>query len=141
MRFSSFCPQALLAAALSLGALYLSPAQARSAEILGVSPNCDFRQLKLSRDQQNQLRQIRTEYKVVVEGTSRQNVRNNQSRRNNLMRILNNPEFEEGTARRYLAERYSNNIQFDLIELGLQHKFFQLLNSQQQRIWLENCVR
>ncbi|WP_274572380.1 hypothetical protein V6667_03390 [Neisseria leonii] len=130
-----------LAAALSFGALAGWPKPAQAAEPLGISPNCDFRQLKLSRSQQNELRKIRSEYRVAVDNATRQNARNTQSRRNNLMRILNSPEFEESLVRRYLAERYSNNIQFDLIELGLQHQFFQMLNSHQKKIWLENCVR
>ena len=77
-------------------------------------PNCDIRQLNLSRDQYESLRGLRGEYKQAVEKLNLQN---------------------RGSER-----PYGYGLQFAVDELSVQHKFYHSLTPAQQRIWLQKCL-
>ena len=68
-------------------------------------PNCDIRQLNLSRDQYESLRGLRGEYKQAVEKLNLQNRGSERPLRDNLLRVLSNPHFDERQAPRYVSER------------------------------------
>ena len=103
-------------------------------------PNCDIRQLNLSRDQYESLRGLRGEYKQAVEKLNLQNRGSERPLRDNLLRVLSNPHFDERQAQRYVSERYGYGLQFALDELSVQHKFYHSLTPAQQRIWLQKCL-
>ena len=60
--------------------------------------------------------------------------------RDNLLRVLSNPHFDERQAQRYVSERYGYGLQFAVDELSVQHKFYHSLTPAQQRIWLQKCL-
>ena len=77
-------------------------------------PNCDIRQLNLSRDQYESLRGLRGEYKQAVEKLNLQNRGSERPLRDNLLRVLSNPHFDERQAQRYVSERYGYGLQFEI---------------------------
>ena len=113
---------------------------AAALNIQDFQPNCDIRQLRLSREQYEELRSLRGEYKQAVERLNAQNRHSERARRDHLLRILSSSQFDERLAHRYIGERYETGLQFAEEELGIQYKFYQLLNPQQQRVWVQKCL-
>ena len=130
----------LYAAAVS-GFLCGLPPAAFALNIQDFHTNCDIRQLNLSREQYDELRTLRGEYKQAAERLVQDNRRSERSRRDNLLRILSAPQFDERQAHRYVAERYEGGLQFAVDEMAVQHKFYQLLNPVQQRLWIQKCLQ
>ena len=104
-------------------------------------PPCDIRQLNLSKEQQNQLRSLRTEHRQILDRVAKQNKMLERSRRQNIIKILSSTHFDEAQANRYVYEHYQAKSRFTVEELGVQHKIYRLLTSEQQKIWLDTCVR
>lgn len=104
-------------------------------------PPCDIRQLNLSKEQQSQLRSLRAEHRQILDRVGKQNRSLERSRRQNIIRILSSASFDETQASRYVADHYQAKSRFAVEELGVQHKIYRLLTPEQQKIWLETCVR
>lgn len=104
-------------------------------------PNCDIRQLGLSQDQQNALRKIRSDYKTAANKATRKAQYADRTRRQNIIKILSNPSFDQNLARDYVENRYLSRMDFAVDELAIQHRFYHLLNPQQRQLWLRNCLR
>ncbi|MGF6148363.1 P pilus assembly/Cpx signaling pathway, periplasmic inhibitor/zinc-resistance associated protein [Kingella potus] len=113
---------------------------AAALTIQDFQPNCDIRQLRLTHEQYEELRTLRAEYKQAVERHNVQSRHNERTRRDHLLRILSNSQFDERLAHRYIGERYETGLQFAEDELGIQYKFYQLLNPDQQREWIQKCL-
>lgn len=127
-------------ACLLLGSLPFSAA----AHPLGTQdflPNCDIRLLGLSSSQMEQIKELRAEYKQALDKAAATENRLERSRRSNIQRLLAAPNFDEQQALRYIQTRYTAGQQFAIDELSIQHKFHNLLNARQRKIWLNNCVR
>ena len=86
------------------------------------------------------MRGLRGEYKQAVEKLNLQNRGSERPLRDNLLRVLSNPHFDERQAQRYVSERYGYGLQFAVDELSVQHKFYHSLTPAQQRIWLQKCL-
>ena len=69
-------------------ALKLPPLPASALTIQDFHPNCDIRQLNLSRDQYESLRGLRGEYKQAVEKLNLQNRGSERPLRDNLLRRI-----------------------------------------------------
>ena len=104
-------------------------------------PPCDIRQLNLSKEQQGQLRSLRVEHRQILDRVGKQNRSLERSRRQNIIRILSSASFDETQASRYVADHYQAKSRFAVEELGVQHKIYRLLTPEQQKIWVETCVR
>ena len=78
---------------------------------LADSPNCDMRQLALSSSQQEQLRQVRAEYRQRMDNLVAQsrNLRQYTTQASNL--VLSGPVFDENMARHYVNEKYTPQMQ------------------------------
>lgn len=103
--------------------------------------NCDIRQLNLSQEQADHLRNIRNEYRQALDDLSRNNRKVEHGRRGNLIKILSGERFDEKQAQRYVEERYAPGLRFAVDELDIQHRFYQLLSPEQRKIWQKICVR
>lgn len=104
-------------------------------------PPCDIRQLNLSKEQQIQLRDIRTEHKQVLDRVSRQGRSLERARRQNIIKILSSTSFDETQAARYASDHYQVKSRFAVEELNIQHKIYRILTPEQQKIWLDTCIR
>lgn len=104
-------------------------------------PNCDFGQLKLSESQNKKLRSIRIEYKKEIQRISEGRVQKNRNSRLVLEKLLSPSHFNSTQAQNYLEEQNKEYLNFAITELEIQHKIYQLLTPQQQKRWLEICVR
>ena len=104
-------------------------------------PNCDIRQLNLSPEQHSNLRRIRIDYKAASDKAYRKAIRADRTRRNNILKILANENFDQNAARDYVEGRYISSMDFAVDELAIQHRFFQLLNPRQRQQWLTTCLR
>lgn len=104
-------------------------------------PNCDIRQLNLSQDQRNALRQIRFDYKTASDKAYRKSIRTDRARRQNIIKILSGQVFDHDAARDYVESRYIPSMDFAVDELAIQHRFFKLLSPRQQQQWLSSCLR
>ncbi|MDO4878682.1 MAG: Spy/CpxP family protein refolding chaperone [Neisseria sp.] len=128
--------------AVALGSTLISPtAPAHALNIQDFQSNCDIRQLNLSQEQANHLRNIRNEYRQALDELMRDNRKIEHSRRGSLMKILAGERFDEKQAQRYVEERYAPGLRFAVNELDIQHRFYQLLSPEQRKIWQKNCVR
>ncbi|MDO5058795.1 MAG: Spy/CpxP family protein refolding chaperone [Neisseria sp.] len=116
-------------------------AQAHPLGTQDFHPNCDIRQLKLSKEQFAQLRDLRTAYKQAIDKTAALERRMERPRRQQIQALLAAPSFNEQNAVRYVNTRYAPSQQFAVEELAIQHKLYQLLNPEQRKMWLNTCVR
>ena len=132
---------ALAVTGILLGGVAQAQAAQMAVQLDDFQPNCDIRQLSLSREQRSQLRSIRTEHKKALDQANRKNDRINRNRQRNLMRILAADDFNESFARGYVGERYAPSMDFAVDELKIQHRFFQLLTPDQRRLWLNACLK
>ena len=106
---------------------------------LADSPNCDMRQLALSSSQQEQLRQVRAEYRQRMDNLVAQsrNLRQYTTQASNL--VLSGPVFDENMARHYLNEKYTPQMQREVENLRAQHALLQILTPQQRQEWRRHC--
>ena len=102
---------------------------------LADSPNCDMRQLALSSSQQEQLRQVRAEYRQRMDNLVAQsrNLRQYTTQASNL--VLSGPVFDENMARHYVNEKYTPQMQREVENLRAQHALLQILTPQQRQEW------
>lgn len=138
---SQFALPFLFAAAATLCSSLTQAAPHSSMQLDDFHPNCDIRQLNLTQDQQNALRTIRLEYKKASDKADRKSLRSDRTRRQSITKILSAPTFDQNAARDYVEARYLSYMDFAVDELAIQHRFFQVLNSRQQRLWLSGCLR
>ncbi|PSJ80085.1 Spy/CpxP family protein refolding chaperone [Neisseria iguanae] len=118
--------------------IYAAP---HSTQLDDFHPNCNFRQLNLSQEQQNTLRRIRSDYKAAADKAFKKEQRTDRTRRRNIMKILANPNFDQNSARDYVEARYLSRMDFAVDELTMQHRIYHLLNPNQRQIWLNTCLR
>ena len=106
---------------------------------LADSPNCDIRQLALSSSQQEQLRQVRAEYRQRMDNLVAQsrNLRQYTTQASNL--VLSGPVFDENMARHYVNEKYTPQMQREVENLRAQHALLQILTPQQRQEWRRHC--
>ena len=106
---------------------------------LADSPNCDMRQLALSSSQQEQLRQVRAEYRQRMDNLVAQsrNLRQYTTQASNL--VLSGPVFDENMARHYVNEKYTPKMQREVENLRAQHALLQILTPQQRQEWRRHC--
>ena len=106
---------------------------------LADSPNCDMRQLALSSSQQEQLRQVRAEYRQRMDNLVAQsrNLRQYTTQASNL--VLSGPVFDENIARHYVNEKYTPQMQREVENLRAQHALLQILTPQQRQEWRRHC--
>ena len=106
---------------------------------LADSPNCDMRQLALSSSQQEQLRQVRAEYRQRMDNLVAQsrNLRQYTTQASNL--VLSGPVFDENMARHYVNEKYTPQMQREVENLRAQHAMLQILTPQQRQEWRRHC--
>ena len=106
---------------------------------LADSPNCDMRQLALSSSQQEQLRQVRAEYRQRMDNLVAQsrNLRQYTTQASNL--VLSGPVFDENMARHYVNEKYTPQMQREVENLRAQHALLQILTPQQRQDWRRHC--
>ena len=106
---------------------------------LADSPNCDMRQLALSSSQQEQLRQVRAEYRQRMDNLVAQsrNLRQYTTQASNL--VLSGPVFDENMARHYVNEKYTPQTQREVENLRAQHALLQILTPQQRQEWRRHC--
>ena len=102
-------------------------------------PNCDMRQLALSSSQQEQLRQVRAEYRQRMDNLVAQsrNLRQYTTQASNL--VLSGPVFDENMARHYVNEKYTPQMQREVENLRAQHALLQILTPQQRQEWRRHC--
>ena len=106
---------------------------------LADSPNCDMRQLALSSSQQEQLRQVRAEYRQRMDNLVAQsrNLRQYTTQASNL--VLSGPVFDENMARHYVNEKYTPQMQREVENLRAQHALLQILTPKQRQAWRRHC--
>ena len=114
------------------GLLCIHPAQAAGL-------NCDVRQLSLSQAQQNQLRLLRNQYRIMRDEQTRKKPSATSSRRY-LVQILMQDDFNENAARQYVSQKYQYNAELDMQDLRMQHYFFKVLTPAQKEQWLDHCL-
>ncbi|PIT07101.1 hypothetical protein BGI40_05265 [Snodgrassella communis] len=102
--------------------------------------NCDIRKLDLTQMQKTRLRLIRIQYKRN-QNTNLQHTANNRRKYEQLNQILMQPRFDETEAKRYVLNHYMSRLQQDVDELKVQYEFLQVLNHQQRKNWINNCLR
>lgn len=107
---------------------------------LADSPNCDMRQLALSSSQQEQLRQVRAEYRQRMDNLVAQsrNLRQYTTQASNL--VLSGSVFDENMARHYVNEKYTPQMQREVENLRAQHALLQILTPQQRQEWRRHCL-
>ena len=107
---------------------------------LADSPNCDMRQLALSSSQQEQLRQVRAEYRQRMDNLVAQsrNLRQYTTQASNL--VLSGPVFDENMARHYVNEKYTPQMQREVENLRAQHALLQIFTPQQRQEWRRHCL-
>ncbi|MCF7521485.1 Spy/CpxP family protein refolding chaperone [Neisseria sp. ZJ106] len=116
-------------------------AEAAPIHLDDFSHNCDIRPLNLSREQHDNLRRIRIEYKKAYDRSVQKAARSERNRRQNIMKIMASDVFDNNSARDYVEARYLSGMDYSVEELALQHRFYHLLTPQQQKVWLATCVR
>ena len=107
---------------------------------LADSPTCDMRQLAPSSSQQEQLRQVRAEYRQRMDNLVAQsrNLRQYTTQASNL--VLSGPVFDENMARHYVNEKYTPQMQREVENLRAQHALLQILTPQQRQEWRRHCL-
>lgn len=138
-------PNLFISAALIYGFMLFPAAEtARASSMTRLDdfhPNCDVRPLGLSKEQSNELRNIRKEYKKAVERATRKDERVNKNRRRDIIKILAGDKFNQDDARDYVENRYLSSMEFAVDELSIQHRFYKLLTPAQRQHWLGSCLR
>ena len=107
----------------------------------GVQPNCDFRILALTDQQQQQWKRIRMEHRTAYDRLRSSRQQMNQIRRQRVIELLTTPTFNDNNARRYVQEIYNPAVDLAVLDLSVQHRLFNVLTPRQQVVWLSNCVR
>lgn len=102
--------------------------------------NCDIRKLELTQMQKARLRIIRMQYKRNAT-SNLQHIANNTLKNNHLNQILMQSKFNEAEAKHYVLNHYIPRMRQDVQELKVQHEFLQILNIQQRRNWINNCLQ
>lgn len=102
--------------------------------------NCDIRKLELTQMQKARLRIIRMQYKRNSTANL-QHIANNTRKNEHLNQLLMQAKFNETEAKRYVLNYYMPRMQQDVHELKVQHEFLQILNHQQRRNWIKNCLQ
>lgn len=128
-RFAPFCRL------LAVGVFLLLPHAAFAADI---RPNCNLRILKLSSQQISEMQGLRKRYKSALGRISRDSRHNHQVP---LVPLFEKNTFDVHHAQRIAQARYETDIQNTVAELQFYHEFFQLLNPEQQAIWLKLCLQ
>lgn len=100
---------------------------------------CDIRKLELTQMQKARLRLIRMQFKRNT-SSNLQLIANNTRKNDHLNQILMQSKFNEAEAKRYVLNHYMPRMQLDVNELKVQHEFLQILNHQQRRNWINNCL-
>lgn len=121
----------------------LSSAHARplAASLDDFHPNCDIRPLGLTREQNNELRAIRKDYKKAMDKSVRKDDRILKNRRRDVIKILSSDRFNQDDARDYVEKRYISSMDFAVDELSIQHRFYKLLSPTQRQHWLNICLK
>ncbi|MDO4998173.1 MAG: hypothetical protein Q4E16_06000 [Neisseria sp.] len=104
-------------------------------------PSCDMRALNLTGAQLNEIRKLRTSYKLAKDRALTLERRIDKSRRSTIIRILENSKFDEQMALRYVNERLEPSKNLAVEQLATHQRFYQILNETQQKKWLEMCVQ
>ncbi|WP_244895104.1 Spy/CpxP family protein refolding chaperone [Neisseria dumasiana] len=104
-------------------------------------PNCDIRSLGLTREQNNELRNIRKDYKKALDKSIRKDDRILKNRRRDIIKILSSDRFNQDDARDYVEKRYISSMDFAVDELSIQHRFYKLLSPTQRQHWLNICLK
>ena len=101
---------------------------------------CNMRQLALSSSQQEQLRQVRAEYRQRLDNLLAQSrmLRQYTTRESNL--VLSGPVFDDNMARHYVNEKYATQMQREVENLRAQHALLQILTPQQRQEWMRQCM-
>lgn len=101
--------------------------------------HCDMRQLSLSSSQQEQLLQVRAEYRQRLDNLVAQsrNLRQYTTQASNL--VLSGPVFDDNMARHYVNEKYAPQMQREVENLRAQHAMLQILTPQQRQEWMRHC--
>ncbi|WP_225748084.1 Spy/CpxP family protein refolding chaperone [Eikenella sp. Marseille-P7795] len=101
---------------------------------------CDMRQLSLSSSQQEQMRQVRAEYRQRLDNLVAQsrNLRQYTTQASNL--VLAGPVFDDNMARHYVNEKYAPQMQREVENLRAQHALLQILTPQQRQEWMRHCM-
>lgn len=119
----------------------LAYAASSSTQLDDFHPNCNIRQLNLTQEQHRVLRRVRNDYKQAVDKAFKKEQRADRTRRQNIIRILSNPTFDQNSARDYVEGRYLSSMDFAVDELAIQHRIYNLLNPHQRKMWLDSCLR
>lgn len=121
----------------------LGSAHARplAASLDDFHPNCDIRSLGLTREQNNELRAIRKDYKKALDKSVRKDDRILKNRRRDVIKILSSDRFNQDDARDYVEKRYISSMDFAVDELSIQHRFYKLLSPTQRQHWLNICLK
>ncbi|EFH22971.1 Spy/CpxP family protein refolding chaperone [Neisseria gonorrhoeae] len=131
---ASFLSMALLSCQLSHAATaYIPPND--------FQPNCDIRRLGLTQGQHNELRKIRTAFKMAGDRARLKVMHSEHSRRRSVVEIISSDVFNRNEARDYVESRYHSSMDFAVDELEIQHRFFHILTPQQQQMWLSSCLK
>lgn len=101
---------------------------------------CNMHQLALSSSQQEQLRQVRAEYRQRLDNLIAQSrmLRQYTTRESNL--VLSSPVFDDNMARHYVNEKYAPQMQREVENLRAQHALLQILTPQQRQEWMRQCM-
>ena len=97
-----------------------------------------LRILKLSSQQMSEMQGLRKRYKSALGRISRDSRHNHQVP---LVPLFEKNTFDVHHAQRIAQARYETDIQNTVAELQFYHEFFQLLNPEQQAIWLKLCLQ
>ena len=94
----------------------------------------------LSSSQQEQLRQVRAEYRQRLDNLLAQSriLRQYTTRESNL--VLSGPVFDDNMARHYVNEKYATQMQREVENLRAQHALLQILTPQQRQEWMRQCM-
>lgn len=91
--------------------------------------------------QKAKMRYIRIQHKNSQNTTAASFTNSPFNDQEQIAQLLTKPDFDEQQARRFIITRYNYRIQSDIEDLRVQHAFWQILNPQQRREWLNNCLR
>lgn len=103
-------------------------------------PNCNMRRLALNNAQRDLLREIRIAHRQQENISIFSRKQQESIHRQNIARLLQEPDFNPGLARHYVTEYYRSGIQNAVDNLADQHRIFQALTPAQKKIWLQDCL-
>lgn len=122
-----------------LGYLLFSGIMLAAAPVYAAGMNCDVRQLSLSKDQQNALKVMRNQNRMLRNEVVRAKPSNMRAKRD-LAQLLMQDRFNETAARQYVSQKYQYNAELDMQDLRMQHYFFKVLTPAQKEQWLDHCL-